>query len=109
MTTMIEQTRAWGFVEGAAIVLVTGGFGGENTYRRARVGKIYKNGNFTVEGDNSRRQFKPWSGKTAQPATREIWDRLHIRLVTPEFEQELSKVIERQKRAKRLKAVHEKL
>jgi hypothetical protein len=52
------------FVPGARIALYDIHFG----WREAFVAKVYKNGNFTIDGDKSNHQYRPSSSRSFVPA-----------------------------------------
>ena len=57
-----------------------------------RIGKVYKNGNFVLEGSSD--QWRPWSGGSAQRTGEQGWNRSAVRLVTDEVRQEMARDLE---------------
>lgn len=71
---------------GAEVIEVSSGFYRTAYGNRYRIGKVYANGNFVLEGDDTRQQWRPWSGRATR--TGSYGGRTVLKLFTPELEAE---------------------
>lgn len=54
-----ETTKNDAFIEGAEVIHIDSGWNGRRHGSRYKIGKVYKNGNFILEGDADRQQWRP--------------------------------------------------
>lgn len=92
------------FTAGARVAIFSGR---EHTrVSEATILKVYKNGNFILEGDKLRRQWRPnRNGSTARRVGRSAWDFEHMELWSPETSKKVREIKEREARSRRLSAI----
>lgn len=84
---MSQGTSQW--APGAEVVKRSSGFGRPRYGERLKIGKVYANGNFILEGDASRTQWRPM-GDVASQRGGDRWSRTYLVIVTPDLEAEIA-------------------
>ena len=87
------------FIPGARVA-IRDGHRDEASYREGRVAKVYKNGNFILEGDASKQQWSPsysMDRPSAYKTGRDAWSRGYLYLWTAEMDAEIREAISRRK------------
>lgn len=82
---MSKQQDGW--IVGAEVVERSFGYGATRFGLRKKIGKVYANGNFVLEGE--KQQWRPWAGTASKTGDRQ-WVRVSLALVTPEIEDEIA-------------------
>lgn len=105
MSSKAEATRAAGFKEGARVARVRNWYDLGLKYAGVEnIGRVLNNGNFTIEGDPGKQQYRRGLDNWAR-ATGDRWSRGSVRLVTPEIEAEIKTDLARAGRLRRLARV----
>ena len=73
------------FIEGAIVAIYTGR--GEQRLRKGKITKVYKNGNFVIDGD--KQQYRPHMD-TATRTGSDRWNRASVYLWTDSHDDELA-------------------
>jgi hypothetical protein len=83
------------FQPGQEVAVVSKGrFGPDASYRFTKVAKVYKNGNFVLEGSpqqyRASRSFYEEKSEWSGSSTGEVWDYVSVRLITDKLREEVA-------------------